>query len=119
MTAVDSSDDVVWAAVLPTILEIYPEVANLKIVARVVTTRDLFPQWAINTLAIRPFSSFAQTKGVAGLAFAGDWLTTDYPSAFMERAVSTGREAANLILLEDGVRQVNLTVTSKHGPGIL
>jgi len=119
MTSVDASDDAVWAAVLPTIIEIYPEVADLKIVARVVTTRDLFPQWAINTLAIRPFSTFAQTKGVAGLSFAGDWLTTDYPSAFMERAVSTGREAANIILLEDGVRQVNLTVTSKHGPGIL
>jgi hypothetical protein len=38
MTSVDASDDAVWAAVLPTIIEIYPEVADLKIVARVVRT---------------------------------------------------------------------------------
>jgi len=37
----------------------------------------------------------------------------------MERAVSTGRQAANHVLLKHGVRQAPLKVTSSHGPGIL
>jgi hypothetical protein len=36
----------------------------------------------------------------------------------MERAVATGREAANVVLLEEGVRQVPVPVTSNYGPGL-
>ena len=54
-----------------------------------------------------------------GDSFAGDWLHTTYPSALMERAVSTGREAANHILLADGVCQAPMTVTASRGPGFI
>ena len=49
----------------------------------------------------------------------GDWVKTDYPSALMERAVSTGREAANLALYADDVRAAVVVETSKHGPGLI
>jgi len=36
----------------------------------------------------------------------------------MERAVSTGREAANEVLLKDGVQQAPMLVVNKNGPGL-
>lgn len=42
-----------------------------------------------------------------------------YPSFIMERAVSTGREAANFVLLDSGVRQVTLKVLAGKGPGLI
>ena len=44
---------------------------------------------------------------------------TDYPAALMEKAVSTGREAANLCLFLDDVREVELTVTDSKVPGLI
>ena len=40
-------------------------------------------------------------------------------AALMEKAVSTGREAANLCLFLDDVREVELTVTDSKGPGLI
>jgi uncharacterized protein with NAD-binding domain and iron-sulfur cluster len=37
----------------------------------------------------------------------------------MEKAVSSGREAANSILLAEGVRQAVLKVTNNRGPGLI
>ena len=58
-------------------------------------------------------------NAVENLAFAGDWVNTDYPCALMERAVATGREAANALLFKDGVREVPVPHTRRHGPGFL
>ena len=48
---------------------------------------------------------------------AGDWIRTTYVAQLMEKAVTTGREAANNILLKDNVCQATIKVTSSNGPG--
>jgi isorenieratene synthase len=68
--------------------------------------------------AFRPKATVFQQANLSGIFIAGDWIFTNYPSALMERAVSTGREAANGILLSDHVRQASLLVTNPRGPGI-
>ena len=62
--------------------------------------------------------SFTYDYNLFCTVLAGDWINTQFPSALMERAVSTGRLAANEVLLKDHVRQVPLLVVNPKGPGI-
>ena len=67
----------------------------------------------------KPQSYEGRLAGIDNLFFAGDWVQFDsFPNALMERAVTTGIEAANGILLKDGVRQVAVKGANPHGPGI-
>ena len=50
-----------------------------------------FPSFRAGLHTHRPSASTAQNLGIERLALAGDWLQTPYPSALMERAVSTGK----------------------------
>ncbi|XP_070573119.1 carotenoid phi-ring synthase-like [Ptychodera flava] len=115
------SDEEVWDIISPTVKVIYPEIFDrqFKTLAYHVHSFQNFPSFQAGLHIHRPKSTFAAECGIENLALAGDWLHTDYPSALMERAVSTGREAANQILLLDHIRQVPLTVTSSYGPGLL
>lgn len=115
------SDDKVWDIIAPAVKEIYPEIIEreFKIIYYHVYSFQNFASFSSGIEKYRPTSGYPQECGIPNLSFAGDWLYTDYPSALMERAVSTGREAANHILLKDHVRQVSLTVTGSHGPGII
>ena len=61
--------------------------------------------------------TLAKTCGLANTFLAGDWIKTRYPACLMERAVTTGREAANKVLLRDHVRQASMTVLNSKGPG--
>lgn len=117
----DVPDDQVWEFIAPTVKEIYPEIIerDFKIVGYHVFSSQNFASFASGLESSRPTSGHPQKLGIPNLSFAGDWLHTDYPSALMERAVSTGREAANHILLSDHVRQVPLKVTGSRGPGII
>ena len=107
-----------WDRVRPLILEVLPELTDAKLLDMAVGTYHNFTSFDIGQGKIRPSPSFPQEIGIDNLLFAGDWVQTDYPSALMERAVATGREAANQILLRDHVRQVPLTVASRQGPGL-
>ena len=55
-----------------------------------------------------PVGGHASTPGVRtdvlGLTLAGDWVSTPFPSALMERAAATGIGAANTILAARGYR---------------
>ncbi|XP_006820129.1 carotenoid phi-ring synthase-like [Saccoglossus kowalevskii] len=115
------SDSEVWGIISPTAMEIFPEIIekNFKILAVNVFSYENFPSFQAGSNRHRPMSHFAKSCGISNLMLAGDWLRTSYPSALMERAVSTGREAANHILLSDHVKQVPLLVASSLGPGIL
>ena len=116
----NASDSEVWGLISPTVKEIYPEIfdRNFQVLAYHVNSFQNFASFEKGLLSARPYvNSFASNK-LAGFYVAGDWVRTDYPSALMERAVSTGREAANQILLKDNVRQVPLLVVNKKGPGI-
>ncbi|XP_033120151.1 uncharacterized protein LOC117119432 isoform X2 [Anneissia japonica] len=118
----DIPDAAVWDIIKPTVNQIYPEICdeNFTMLAYHVNSfEDNFPSFKIKTEVYRPNVTYPVECGIPNLSFAGDWLHTSYPSALMERSVSTGRQAANHILLTERIRQVSLLVTSSYGPGIL
>ena len=79
-----------------------------------------FTSFEIGQGKIRPKSNSPKLEyDLKGLAFAGDWVHTEYPCALMEKSVSTGREAANHFLLADRVRMVSIKATTCHGPGLV
>lgn len=117
----DVKDEDVWDIVSPTVREIYPEifVEDFKKLGHFVHSGTNFASFPSSLEHIRPTVTFPSECGVTNLNFAGDWLHTDYPSALMERAVSTGRIAANQVLLSDQVKQVPMLVASNYGPGYI
>ncbi|XP_054749100.2 carotenoid phi-ring synthase-like isoform X1 [Lytechinus pictus] len=117
----DVEDRNVWTKIAPTVKNIYPEifVKNFKILGHFVHSGKEFASFPASLEHIRPTVNFPSECGVTNLNFAGDWLHTHYPSALMERAVSTGRIAANQVLLSDHVRQAPTLVTSNYGPGYI
>jgi isorenieratene synthase len=82
-----------------------------------VNSFENFSSFQKGLLKFRPTTRSLNDNGLNNAYLAGDWIKTDYPSALMERAVSTGREAANEILLKDNVQQVPMLVVNKQGPG--
>ncbi|CAF0759935.1 unnamed protein product [Brachionus calyciflorus] len=114
------SDSEVWNLISPTVELIYPEIfeRNFQVLAYHVNSFQNFASFEKGLLKQRPFSNSFEMNKLNSIYLAGDWIRTDYPSALMERAVSTGREAANHILIKDNVRQVPLLVVNKKGPGL-
>jgi len=108
----------VWEKVKPVILQVLPELEDAKVLDTVIGTYHNFTSYDVGQGTIRPSSDYPNIIGIKNLFFAGDWVKTDYPSALMERAVATGREAANHILLNDKVKQVPIKVASSLGPGL-
>jgi isorenieratene synthase len=111
-------EDKVWDKVRPIVLQVLPELKDAKVLDTVIGTYHNFTSYDVGQGTIRPGSDFPNTIGINNLFFAGDWVRTEYPSALMERAVATGRESANHILLKDGVKQVPIKVASSLGPGL-
>ena len=103
--------------IMPTLKQILPEIQerNFKILALTVNSLQDFCSFENGLAKYRPFVDSIKLKNVY---LAGDWIRTSYVSALMERAVSTGREAANHILLKDHVKQASLKVTNPNGPGM-
>lgn len=112
-------DEDIWPAIRDTVLEIMPEMADANVIASHVGSFHNFTSFDCGQGSLRPTATEPRELGVQNLLFAGDWLKTEYPSALMERAVCTGREAANAICYEDGVREESLMVTADFGPGLL
>ncbi|CEL94580.1 unnamed protein product [Vitrella brassicaformis CCMP3155] len=120
-TRPDTRDEEVWGVIRPTVVMILPEVEerSIRVVGYHVESHHNFPSFSRGTNAARPnFDTPLQQANITNLAFAGDWLRPTYPSALMERAVSTGRQAANLLLKRFGVQQVPLVVPPTNGPGL-
>ncbi len=113
----NTTDDQVWPLISPTVKKILPQIfdQNLNILAYHVNSFENFASFKKGLAIYRPT---VNSLGLKNLYLAGDWIRTDYVACLMERAVSTGREAANEILLHDHVCQVSLTVTNPKGPGI-
>ncbi|NBO39664.1 FAD-binding protein [bacterium] len=112
-------DSEIWPRLRNTVLEIMPEMSDAKVIATSVGSYHNFTSFECGQGTLRPSATEAQSFGLNNLLFAGDWLKTDYPSALMERAVCTGREAANSICFADGVREEALVVTADVGPGLI
>ncbi len=113
------SDDEVWPYIKDVAAELLPDLEGARIVGQTVGSYHDFTSYEVGQGSIRPASDFPQKVGADRLSLAGDWVHTDYPAALMEKSVSTGREAANLCLLNDNVRQAPLVVTHPEGPGLL
>lgn len=78
-----------------------------------------FTSYEVGQAAAKPSVQTAKRAGIDNLFFAGDWVKFEsFPNALMERSVTTGREAANNILLKDGVRQVEIVGANPRGPGV-
>lgn len=116
----DTPDELVWHYISPTVKAIYPEIfeRNFNVLATHVNSYQNFASFEVGLNSFRPNATTFVDYGLNNLYIAGDWIRTPFPSALMERAVSTGRRAANEILLKDGVRQASLTVVNLKGPGL-
>ena len=112
-------EDRLWTSLAPTVEELLPGLGNARVIAQSVGSYEDFTSYETGQGQARPRSSYIFEVGGDRLSFAGDWVKTDYPAALMEKAVSTGREAANLCLFLDDVREVELTVTDSKGPGLI
>jgi carotenoid phi-ring synthase / carotenoid chi-ring synthase len=109
-------DDVVWERIRSTALEVVPELADAKVLGSTVGTYENFTSFGVGQGRQRPFPQTPAEDGLANLLLAGDWVQTTTPSALMERAVLTGRLAANECLLADGVRESAYSHVSPLGP---
>jgi isorenieratene synthase len=109
----------VWDKVKGTFAELEPTMADAGVRGMVLGRHHDFTSYETGQAGARPAPDAASAAGIDNLAFAGDWVRTDYPSALMERAVATGREAANVALLRDDVRQVDVPHLRSRGPGLL
>jgi len=116
----NATDEQIWPLISPTVKLIYPEIfdRNLKILAYHVNSHQNFASFEKGLYLNRPYvQTLAKNCSLANTFLAGDWIKTRYPACLMERAVTTGREAANEVLLRDHVRQVSMTVINSKGPG--
>jgi isorenieratene synthase len=116
----NATDSEVWGLISPTVKIIYPEIfdRNFKVLATHVNKYQNFASFQKGLMPFRPKTDTCSKANLNNFFLAGDWIQTDYPSALMERAVSTGREAANQVLLKDHVRQASLKVVNLKGPGL-
>lgn len=114
----ETPDDKIWGLIAPTVKEIYPEIFedNFKILYTHVNSVETLTSYQKGLMKVRPTVRSLTHNNLKNVFLAGDWIKTDYPSAFAERAVSTGREAANEILLKDNVQQASILHVNKKGP---
>lgn len=115
----DLEDDQIWDRIRPVVLDIYPQMADFKVLGYNVNSYENFPSFAKGQQSFRPNVRYPFEKAdIANMYWCGDWIQTDFPSFLMERAVSTGFEAANEILYKYGVKQTPLKAVSNKGPGL-
>lgn len=105
-----------WYDIRPVVLEILPEMADAIVLGQTIGDYDNFTSFEAGTGLTRPSPWTLREDGVTNLMLAGDWVQAPTPSALMERAVVTGRLAANECLLADGVRESGYQHVSPLGP---
>lgn len=107
----DATITQVATAMIADLRQIYPELRH----AQVLDQRDLIradcPLFAPGTYAHRPTVSTPDPT----LVLAGDLVRCDLPVALMERAATTGFQAANTLLTQWGVRGHELWSVPNHG----
>ncbi|MBM4251972.1 MAG: FAD-dependent oxidoreductase [Deltaproteobacteria bacterium] len=111
--------DAIWEQIKPEALKSLPELTEAKPLDFTLGGFENFSSFGVGEGVGRPTPLSARDAGIGNMGLAGDWVALPYPNALMERAVSTGREAANRILLDDNVRQVEVAAAKSHGPGLM
>jgi carotenoid phi-ring synthase / carotenoid chi-ring synthase len=112
------SQEEVWLSIEKLAFKITPELSGAKPLAMSMGSYENFTSYEVGQATERPDMLSARGVGIANLALAGDWMRTPYPSALMEKAISTGLECVNVICAEDNVRKVTLKVARGQGPGL-
>jgi isorenieratene synthase len=113
---IHAPDDEVWPHIRPTALEVVPELADANVIGQTIGNYDNFSSFSMGEGKARPRVESAREDGVQNVFFCGDWIHGPVPSALMERAVLTGRLAANECRFADGVREVGYAHTAMNGP---
>ncbi len=116
---VGKSPDLIWNAIKAQALKAHPELSSAKVLDYSLGTYNDFSSFGVGEGIDRPAPHTPKLSGIPNLFFAGDWVSLPYPTALMERAVTTGREAANGILRNDGVREVEVKTAKARGPGLV
>lgn len=116
---VGMAPDAIWQTIRPLALRVHPELEAAKALDFALGTYDNFSSFGVGEGRQRPTPILPRTLGLKNLTLAGDWIALSYPNALMERSVTTGREAANRILLDDGVRQALVYAAKSRGPGLV
>jgi isorenieratene synthase len=111
--------DDIWRAISSQALRCLPELIGAKPLDYALGSMENFSSFGVGEGVERPTPLSARQAGVSNMGLAGDWVALPYPNALMERSVSTGREAANRILLDDNVRQVEVAAAKSNGPGLM
>ncbi len=86
---------------------VYPETAGLELIDSRLITRTDCPAFKQHAWVKRPAVDGSLVEGsgevMSGLAFAGDYVRLEAPSALMERAVMSGKLAAGVLLEARGI----------------
>jgi isorenieratene synthase len=90
---------------------IYPETADAAVLDSVDLWRDDCPLFAPGSFAVRPTVQTPDDR----IVLAGDGIRIDLPVALMERAATTGMQAANLLLGSFGLRGHDLWTVPNRG----
>lgn len=91
--------------------EIVPELAGATILHRELVNQKNFSGFPPGSYANRPETSIADSN----LMFAGDWVKVSFPCGLMERAVTSGLLAANIVLQREGAARRTLRSVSPEG----
>jgi isorenieratene synthase len=97
--AAEESEEVTRAQLMARMREIYPETAAAEVIAERSEWRDDCPMFGLGAFAERPTVRTPEPS----LVLAGDGIRIDLPVALMERAATTGLQAANTLLAGWGV----------------
>lgn len=91
--------------------EVYPEAKEAKVLEERYLARRDCPAFQPGSHARRP----GVETGIPGLFLAGDFVKLPFPSALMERAVTTGFEAANAIARTLGRHEEPIRTIPRRG----
>ncbi len=97
--AATESEDVTREQLMARMHEIYPETVSANVVSSKSEWRDDCPMFGLGHFARRPTIRTPEP----GLVLAGDGIRIDLPVALMERAATTGLQAANTLLTGWGI----------------
>ena len=93
-----TKNDQIWDLLKPTVKRIYPEIIDrdFKVLAYNVNGYQNFASFEKGLNKYRPLVNTPGEKcQLPNIYLAGDWINTKYPSALMERAVTTGKTETN------------------------
>ncbi|MCB9761025.1 MAG: FAD-dependent oxidoreductase [Alphaproteobacteria bacterium] len=100
----DAPEDALLDAIEADVRACWPELAEAVVLKRTLARGErftwFFPGWHTCSTPVE--------TGVPGLLAAGDFVLVDQDCEFMERAVMTGRMAANAVLRQHGMPQAEI-----------